>query len=362
MSFSDAWGGLEMSTVKYARLFRDAGFRSYGICRDQKPIHSHLHQLGIPCLTLSPSNYFSPSNTLAIRRFIRRTSISHIFIHSLKDLWILVPAVWGLSEVKLIGFARMFFKNISKKDPLHRHLYRRLYRLIALSEVQAGYLLDCLPLNREQVIVIPNGVDLIKFHPRPYSSVVRQGLGALDEDFLFGLIGRLDRQKGSLEFVEAAAQVSIRHPRAKFAMVGGNTIGDDPFLDQVLKKIEKLNLGDRIRLTNHRQDIPEVLNALDAFVMPSYEENFANVLLEALASGLPCISTNAGGTPEILNNGSAGLLCEPRSADALAQAMLLLIEQPQMREGLRQKARHRAESTYDMHLVLDKVLQAANLS
>jgi glycosyltransferase involved in cell wall biosynthesis len=122
----------------------------------------------------------------------------------------------------------------------------------------------------------------------------------------------------------------------------------------VRERLKSLNLANKIFLTEFRKDVPEVMNALDVFVMPSYEENFGNVLLEALASGLPTIGTNSGGTPEILDQGETGLLCEPRSADALAQSMIKIL-QPSVAADLRQKARAKAERDYDMNRVFQRI-------
>ncbi len=361
VSFSGAWGGLEMSTIKYAKLFKESVFESFGICHSGSPIEKAFRENKISALSLTPNSYFSPRATMAIRRFLIENEIQHVFMHSLKDLWIVVPALLGLHQIKLVGFARMFIRGISKKDILHKALYSRLNKLIALSQVQADLLLECLPLKAEQLVVIPNGVDTDRFRPGPQSAEIRKTLGAASGDILFGLIGRLDRQKGSLEFVEAAATVAGQFPNARFAMIGCDTLGDDPFKQTVLEQINQLGLEDKITLTGHRTDIPELLKALDVFVMPSYEENFANVLLEALASGLPCISTQAGGTPEMLDGGQAGLLCEPKSKDSLANAMNILIQSPERRSALGQAARRRAESVYDINVVLAKVLKASDL-
>jgi glycosyltransferase involved in cell wall biosynthesis len=272
----------------------------------------------------------------------------------MKDIWLVRPALYGMPEVKLFGFARMFFKNVNKKDFLHAHMYGRLEKMIALSHIQKEFLKACLPVDDAHFTVIPNGVDTERFRPRPRREDIRESWGIKQEHILFGLIGRLDRQKGSLEFVEAAAEVIERSPLARFVLVGGNTLGEGDFDRLVRRRLQELNLEGKVLLTDFRKDIPDVMNALDVFVMPSYEENFANVLLEALASGLPSISTNSGGTPEILDGGNAGLLCDPQSASALAAAMLKVLN-PEIAADLSRHARARAEAEYDMRKVFQRV-------
>lgn len=355
LSFSGAWGGLEMSTVKMTRLFHQAGYASYGICQPDSPIEKALVDQGLPHRSMTAKNYVSPSTTLKLRKLIRELEPRAIFLHSMRDIWLVRPALAGFPDVKLYGFARMFFKNISKKDFGHRVMYSRLDGMVALSEIQKRHLVDCLPVPENKFTVIPNGVDTSRFQPRARRDDIRAAWGIGPEHTLFGLIGRLDRQKGSFEFVEAASVVLERHPNARFVLVGGNTIGESEIDREIKALLAEKHLHDKVLLTDFRSDIPDVMNALDVFVMPSYEENFANVLLEALASGLPSIGTNAGGTPEILSFGDVGLLCEPQSSRSLAQAMDHLLRNTEERQSLSKKARAKALADYDMPKVFKRI-------
>jgi glycosyltransferase involved in cell wall biosynthesis len=238
-------------------------------------------------------------------------------------------------------------------------MYKRLNKMIALSHIQKEYLSRCLPVAPEKFQVIPNGVDIERFQPRPRRDDIRDSWGVKPEHTLFGLIGRLDRQKGSLEFVEAAADVLRTHPNARFVLVGGNTLGEGDFDKLVRRRLSDLKLEEKVVLTDFRKDIPEVMNALDIFVMPSYEENFGNVLLESLASGKPTIGTNSGGTPEILDRGRTGYLCEPQSSESLARAMRAMLD-PRLAHDFAQKARAKALQEYDMKAVFNRIEALVN--
>lgn len=355
VSFSTAWGGLEMSSVKMTRLFAQAGYPSFEICQPETPIHKALLDQGLEARPVKTRNYMAPSATWFIRQQIRERQLGALFMHSMKDIWLVSPALIGLPDVKLFGFARMFLRGINKKDFLHSRLYGRLNKMIALSHAQKELLLDCLPVPEEKYVVIPNGVDVERFKPRPRREDIRASWGVQSDHFLFGLIGRLDRQKGSLEFVEAAAKVIQQFPHTRFVMVGGNTLGEEEFDRAIKLRLQELRLQEAVILTDFRKDIPDVMNALDAFVMPSYEENFANVMLEALASGLPCVGTRSGGTPEILSFGEAGLLCAPKSSDSLAQSLSQLLSAPALVERLKAQSRMKAVQEYDMRVVFNRI-------
>lgn len=355
LSFSTAWGGLEMSSVKMTRLFHQAGYPSVEVCRPGTPIEKALIDQNLERLTVDANNYVSPRASMRLHHALKDRRARALFLHSMKDIWLVTPALMGLPEVKLIGFARMFFKDISKKDLGHTVMYSRLDKMIALSHIQKRHLMNCLPVPEEKFVVIPNGVDTRRFQPRPRREDIRDSWGIRPEQILFGLIGRLDRQKGSLEFVDAAAEVIKHHPHARFVMVGGNTLGESDIGREVAGRLNDLKLNGKVVLTDFRNDIPDVMNALDVFVMPSYEENFANVMLEALASGLASIGTDAGGTPEILSFGEVGVLCEPRSHRSLASAMDGLIRNEGQRRRLGELARAKAVQEYEMTKVFERI-------
>jgi glycosyltransferase involved in cell wall biosynthesis len=353
--FSKAWGGLEMSSVKMTRLFREAGYNSIGICQPRCHIHKGMQAADLKCLTTPMRDYFSPSASLKLSGWIRKHKIEAIYLHMLRDLWIVYPALLNHPEVKLFGFARMFLRNIEKKDFLHRMLYSRMDKLIALSRSQQGHLLHCLPVPENKYIVIPNGVDTERFQPRPPDSFLRQLWGCKPDDKVVGFIGRLDPQKGCLEFVEAAGIVSKKFSNVRFVMVGAETIGDSPFANQVHRRISDLGLQSKIAMTPFQKEVDKVMNSLDIFTMPSYEENFANVLLEGLASGKVCIGTNAGGTPEMLTFGESGLLVEPKSSRSLAESIERVLADPSLGKLLEQKARQKALGEYDMQKVFRRI-------
>lgn len=344
-----------MSSVKWTRLFHQAGYPSLEVCQPGTPIEKALTEQGLEHLPLPAKNYVSPKTTMELRRELKRRQVKAVFLHSMKDIWLVTPALWGMKDVKLFGFARMFFKDVNKKDLGHSLMYSRLNRMIALSEIQKQHLKNCLPVPEEKFIVVPNGVDTTRFAPRPRREDIRAAWGVNSEHILFGLIGRLDRQKGSLEFVEAAGEVLKHHPHARFVMVGGNTLGESDIAHDVKQRLNDLGLHGKVILTDFRSDIPDVMNALDVFVMPSYEENFANVMLEALSSGLACIGTESGGTPEILSFGKVGKLCEPKSHRALASAMDGLIRHNEVRRTLGERAREKALKEYEMSAVFKRV-------
>ena len=132
-----------MSSVKMTRLFKQSGHPSFEICSPNSPIHKALTEQNLEAKTLNHGKYFSPRASLQIRRWLIENNVQALFLHSMKDIWIARPALYGMPHIKLFGFARMFFKDVNKKDLLHAHLYGRLNKMIALSHIQTDYLKKC---------------------------------------------------------------------------------------------------------------------------------------------------------------------------------------------------------------------------
>jgi glycosyltransferase involved in cell wall biosynthesis len=350
-----SWGGLDMNSVRYTRYFRDDGYQSYCFCLENTPIHNQLKKDGLNGIPLKGREYLSPGLTRRLRQEIREKHIQAIYCHHLKDLWLIWPALWGMPEVKLIGFARMFLKDTNKNDFGHKLVYGRLNKLIALSSIQKSYLLNCLPVPDGKYTVIPNGVDTVKYQPRPADMKIRRELGAKGDEILVALVGRFDPMKGQLETIKAAKIVLEKYEKVHFALVGDDTANEASIRPLMAELKKQLGVGDKVSFHQARTDMPQVMNAIDIFLLPSYEENFSNVLLEAMASGVACIGTDSGGTPEIIEHEVSGLLVKPEDEKSLAAAILRLLEDPDLRRRLGAGARRKAETTFD----LKKVFQSA---
>lgn len=343
-------GGLELAALRWAREFKQRGFGSSMVVRTSSPLEKYCTQEEINCQSIDgKAQYFRPKASYCIRQYLKKVKPQSIFVHNLRELWMLAPALIGLKpRPKVLGFAHMFLSAVDKKDPLHRWLYSNVDLLIAMTEAQIEGLKKCLPVEESRYQLIPNWVDLSQFYP---SKKARDG----ENPLVVGFVGRFDPRKGIFEFLEAARL--LRDKGLRFVMVGDDTINEQSFKTQAEQFIKDHHLREIVELRPFSENVNEQFRRFDIFAMPSYEESFGLVLIEAMASGLACISTNAGGPPEILDYGRAGLLIDPRSAEALKAAILQLVDDEQKRIEFSQVALERAQTVYSKDRVFEKVLQ-----
>lgn len=355
--FSHAWGGLEMNALKFTDYFLQRGHASVCLCAKGSELHLNVAKSGFPYYAVTIFSRYSPLAVLKIRQVIKSGGFQIVHLHTPRDLWLLSPVSWGLPEVKLFATSRIYFTRKKKLDPLHRLLYRRLEKLINLSHTEKEHMQKNLPLPPEKHAVIPNPVDTDKFNPSKYDRELFRSVWKVKSDqILIGLVGRLDPGKGQREMLLAMQKIVAEFPNSKLVLVGQETFGEHRnFANELRTLAQQLEIADKIIWAGFQTRMPEVLRALDIFVMPSYQENFANILLEAMAMQLPIVSTNSGGTPEILDYGKCGLLIPPRQAESLAEAVLSYLRNSDLREKMACAARKRAEKVYALGVVLDQL-------
>lgn len=210
--------------------------------------------------------------------------------------------------------------------------------------------------------IVPGAVDTSRFTPAPGRGLGRftpapgRGPGRFAPDparapgdppvLLYH--GRVDARKGALDLLEAARQVKAGGDDFRMVVSG---IGPD--FDTVGERIRELALSDRVRMTGYVDyaDVPEVYRGADIFVSPTYAEGFSNTILEAMASGLACVSCRSVGVVDCLRDGENGLLTEPGDVPALADAMRRLLRDARLRRRLADTALEECRRVYSWHAV-----------
>jgi glycosyltransferase involved in cell wall biosynthesis len=194
-----------------------------------------------------------------------------------------------------------------------------------------------------------NGIDVTRFRPDAVSADVarakRRELGVPSDETLVGMIGRPVRLKGYFEYMQAARLLHERGERIKFLAVGAAQ--DKASTVSPTDMIFQYGLQGRMQFLGMRDDIPELMAAMDIVVLASYAEGIPRVLMEAAAMGRPAVGTDVRGTREVIVDGETGYLVPVRDASALAEAISRLAEEPVRRRKMGEAARRRAETYFD---------------
>ena len=171
-------------------------------------------------------------------------------------------------------------------------------------------------------------------------------------DTLVLFVGRLVEHKNLPRLLQAFAQVVKQRPRTRLLLAGSG-----PLHDALAAQIGQLGLQDHALLLGEQSEVPALMEAADLVVLPSLREGLSNVVLEAMALGRAVLSTPVGGIPQAIDNGRHGVLVEPTDTDALARALLTLIDDPALRERLGRAAQHKVLEQYSPPAMVSAMLK-----
>ncbi|PTW46458.1 glycosyltransferase involved in cell wall biosynthesis [Sphingomonas faeni] len=202
-----------------------------------------------------------------------------------------------------------------------------------------------MPGREHHAIEIPSMVDTRAFDPARRAPV-RATLGVAEDVPLIGWLGRLDPKKRVEDFIEAAALVHARHPRARFVVIGGPDAFIPEYAAALRNRAHALGLDTALTFLGDRDDVPDLLAALDIFVWLSRGEGMPHVIAEAGAARLPVIATRDNGSEQQIVDGVSGLFVPHEDPPSVASAITKLLEDPALRTRLGTALRAKVDSEY----------------
>ena len=245
-----------------------------------------------------------------VRRFAMGVDLLHanssraMFYAGLAGRWAKVPVLWHVRIADPEGTWDYFLGGLARRIAVNSQAAQRRF---------AG-------TGREaRVRVVYNGEDLERY-AQAQGQGVRRELGGQP---LIGMVGRLSPEKDHETFLQAAALMAGNWPSARFAIVGEDPDPQQQRRQSLAALADRLGLGERVIFTGQRQDMPELMAALDLLVHCAHREAFGRVLVEAMAAARPVVATKVGGIPEVV--GECGLLVAEGDAVGVAQAMESLL-------------------------------------
>lgn len=368
-------GGIPRSLINFRGplllVINDLGYTVHaaapGLLQDDN-VQDALSAEGIQChnVPLSRAGLSPVGDLRALRelvRLMRKVRPEYFLAYTIKSvIWGLIAAwVAGVHNraALITGLGYAFTGDARGKRALIQRVARSLYRfslrratLIFFQnpDDQADFeRLGLLPKAVPVVIVNGSGVNVQAFSPAPFT----------DKPLRFLLIARLLGDKGIREYVAAAARVRALHPEVEFHLVGGL----DPNPDAIAET-EVQNWQDAGDIVWHGA-LPDVRPAIaesHVYVLPSYREGTPRTVLEAMAMGRPVITTDAPGCRETVIDGDNGFLVPVKSIEALAEAMIKFINNPELISKMGQLSRQIAEEKYDVHKVNAVMLKAMGIT
>jgi glycosyltransferase involved in cell wall biosynthesis len=245
----------------------------------------------------------------------------------------------AIATIHTLDRPRRFSRDSARFRLMGWTLRHRADRVIAVSESARRHVLTRAGLRRGQTATIHNGIDLSAFTTdrSAAGAELRESLGIAPETPVLATVAVLRQPKGIDDMLEALPIVGAGHPDLVYVVAG-----DGEHRSALESRARLLGVSKSTRFIGRTSDVPAVLAAADAFVLPSHTEALPTVVIEAMAAGLPVVATSVGGVPELVDHGVTGILVPAHAPERLADAVARVIDSPRQAEAMGIAARRTA--------------------
>ncbi len=352
LSSADTIGGGERHLIDLADGHKLLGHDVHLVVRPRSPLITAVRNVCPDNISTIPlRNALDATSARALSHLVKTKRIEIIHAHMGRDYPLACFAARQNPAARLIITRHVLFP-LSR---LHGVSLKYVNRVIAVSKAVARSLREQGLVSEEKIAIIPNGIDLKRFD-RPKEVAARNRLMNLCElpenSLLIGTVAELKDLKGHEEFLRAAAIIAQQFPQSHFLVAGDDPSRGKEYLAELKCLIGELNLDERVHLLGWIEDITQLVDALDVFVLASRTESFGLAIIEAMALGIPVVATETEGAREIIQHAETGVLTPINDFKALARAVAQLLGDSKKRELLSQHARERVRTNFSLEQML----------
>ena len=342
------WAGGQSQSFALALGMASRGHEVCFICRSGSELARRLVGEPVECIEMPVRGRWDLAAILRLGRSFRDSEAQIIHTHDSLSFWLA-----GLAKKLSRTRAPLIAHKRTDHPPGRRASlrYRRLAdQVIAISRA-AQEVLTTAGLPAEKVTLIYSSVDCEWFKPDcgelAAQFMAEHNLG--EEGAVVGTIGSLVPRKGQAVFLHAAKEVLAVFPNARFIICGHG-----PLELELREQARQLEIADCVIFLDERADVRPLLASMDCFVLPSLAEGLGVAALEAMAMGKPVVASRVGGLAEVVEDNCTGFLVEPGRPEALAEALLRLLRDNELRATLGRNARQRALARFDRKIMVSR--------
>ncbi|RUR31081.1 glycosyltransferase family 4 protein [Vreelandella nanhaiensis] len=348
LCMSDGKGGMELYVDRVIEDLKGEGWEVIGICLENTKVETYMQRNGVVYKAFK-SNPAALTNLLGIRRWLIEQNVKVAHCHKSSDLRLSALLKCLMPDLNVLYTDHVGGRR-PKKNPYHRFAYKKVDRVLSISQATHQRNISNLPVPRENVICLPHGVNINTYRPCHDTEAIRakrEVLGVPKGAVVIGLPGRVTPGKGQDIWIKALLELD---PALDFyaLSIGGTDYasgGTENFYTELQAMIAGTSLAEKITFLGHRNDLTEILPVLDMVCIPSENEAFGLTIIESMACGMPIIGSNTGSLPELVDS-TSGVLVGPRDISAWAAAIDAMVRDDARREAMGRAARARVEQYF----------------
>ncbi|BCG64824.1 MAG: hypothetical protein methR_P2617 [Methyloprofundus sp.] len=352
-------GGLENGLINLINQMPVHKYRHIIIClKGSTQFRERLQRDDVKIIDLQKKDGQDWASFVTLYQILRQQQVDIVHTRNLATIEYQVPAFLARVNDRVHsehGWDTFDPEGNKKKYQILRRLISPLVKVfIPLSLHLQSYLVNKVGIPEQKIVRICNGVDINKFYPVQKKELIVDCPLVQGNDVInIGTVGRMHGVKDQLTLVRAYIQLLTKHP-SLIGTVNLLLIGDGPLREQAIVLLENNNLLAHVWLPGARADIAAIMRSLDIFVLPSQAEGISNTILEAMATGLPVLATAVGGNSELVLEGETGLLVPHSEPEAMATALLTLLENKPLRLQFGKSAHQRILEKFSIQAMVSK--------
>lgn len=353
ISSAASFGGGERYVADLTNTLVARGHDLYAVVRPQSPLIDQLQLEHDRIKTLPLRNSLDVASAHELARFVARHRIEVIHAHMARDYSLASYAARRNREAKFIVTRHVLFHL----NRLHRHILARACCVIAVSNAVARELREQRVVTENQVVVVPNGVDVSRFAVDFDRAQFRQSIGLPASGPLVGSIGELRTLKRHDDFIRAAARVVSQFPETHFVLAGVDTSPSSEVHEHLEQLVRETGLTDRFHFLGWVEKAEKLLSAIDVFVSASETESFGLAIAEAMAAGTAVVATATEGAQEVVEDQETGLLVPIGDVERIAGSVVLLLSDEERRRQIGARAHEVVKAKFSLERMVDRVEQ-----
>ncbi len=330
-------GGAEVQMFLLAKFLNKELFTPILACSNYPGLDKwcgNFEKEGIKVIRINVKHKHDPRHYVTLKKIIKDEKINLLHAH----IWnpasgrYAYPAA-NSENIPMITTEHDPFKLSPLKDFFKKRSLENVAKIVAVSKNNQKTLQKLYPKFAKKIIAIHNGIDItwwqsqfLRFNLEDYNEIKQKTFLANKDTLIIITIAELHERKGLKYLIRALPLVVKKFPNIKLVIVG-----EGPERKNLEALISNLDMENHVLLLGRKKEIPLLLKASNIFVLPSIREAFGIVILEAMVTSLPVIATKTGGIPEIIEHNKTGVLVEPENERALAEALKILVANPDKR-------------------------------
>ena len=347
LCLSPGLGGLELYAFRATQALNEH-HNVHVVINTNSKLREHFkkHSSIIPEYLDYSRSYLPLLNAWRLAKFIDKNKIDAVHMHWGKDLAAISLAKKISRQKPVLIYTRQMQITRSKDDIYHRFLYREMNLMLTITKQLEQDAKQYISPYAENITTLYYGVNAPdQFIDSDTKIKLRADLGLSENDFVIGLIGRLEHGKGQHLLIEALSRASQKNVNLK-ALIAGHEMTTG-YRDTLRQQAESFGVTNNIVFMDFVDKPQQMMQLCDCILLASEEETFGLVLPEAMRAGVAVIGSNNGGVPEIIDHKKTGLLFESFNVNSLEMALTKLYQEPQLKQELAINGKHKADEVFN---------------